>query len=130
MCAAGALRGEPASTTTTRRPARVRTRAADRPAAPPPMTATSYSLMTTSIVGRPGTDNECCCFWESGVHWSGDGRDRCGPGPGRATAAQGEGSARHHADRRRGADRHLQEHAVALGERPATTEPGAAAPAG
>ena len=41
MWAAGALRGSPASMTTTERRARVRTRAAERPAAPPPMTATS-----------------------------------------------------------------------------------------
>src|SRR3954451_12307919 len=49
MCVAGALRGEPASTTSTLRPARARTRAPDSPAAPPPMTATSYELMCTSL---------------------------------------------------------------------------------
>ena len=37
LLAAGALRGAPESTTSTRRRARDRTRAADRPAAPPPM---------------------------------------------------------------------------------------------
>ena len=40
--AAAALRGFPASTTRTVRRARDRTRAPDRPAAPPPMTTTSY----------------------------------------------------------------------------------------
>jgi hypothetical protein len=42
MCAAGAFRGAPESTTTTRRRARPRTRAALRPAAPPPTMPTSY----------------------------------------------------------------------------------------
>lgn len=41
MCAAGALRGSPASTTTTDRRARDKTSAADSPAGPPPMIATS-----------------------------------------------------------------------------------------
>jgi hypothetical protein len=41
MCAAGTLRGVPASRTTTRRRARPSTSAALRPAAPPPMIATS-----------------------------------------------------------------------------------------
>src|SRR3954447_22185811 len=43
--AAGALRGCPASMTATVRRARARTRAADRPEAPPPMTTTSYLFM-------------------------------------------------------------------------------------
>src|SRR4051794_37370296 len=42
-CAAGALRGAPASTTATRRRPRLSTRAAERPAAPPPITTTSCS---------------------------------------------------------------------------------------
>ena len=41
MCAAGALRGVPASMITTRRLARPRTKPALRPAGPPPMIATS-----------------------------------------------------------------------------------------
>jgi transcriptional regulator with XRE-family HTH domain len=52
MRAAGALRGSPASTTATVRRARARTRAADRPAAPPPTTRTSYlslSLMADTV---------------------------------------------------------------------------------
>src|SRR3712207_1749201 len=44
MWVAGALRGAPESTTRTRRRARARTRAADKPAAPPPITATSYCV--------------------------------------------------------------------------------------
>ena len=44
MWAAGALRGAPASTTRTLRRARDSTRAADRPAAPPPMT--DYVVLT------------------------------------------------------------------------------------
>src|SRR5919106_2818345 len=46
MCAAGALRGKPASTTATRRRARPSTSAALRPAAPPPTTTTSYPADT------------------------------------------------------------------------------------
>ncbi len=65
MCDAGALRGCPASTTTTRRRARVRTSAADRPAAPPPMTATSYVLMPTRLRPSGGGDNGRCRFREA-----------------------------------------------------------------
>ena len=55
MCAAGALRGSPASTTATRRRARVSTRAAERPAAPPPTTTTSYSSVSMSREWSPRT---------------------------------------------------------------------------
>ena len=56
MCAAGALRGAPASTTTTMRRARTSTRAALRPAAPPPTTTTSHSFMPLTLMPpfRPG----------------------------------------------------------------------------
>src|SRR6476661_3653063 len=46
MWVAGALRGSPAATTRTLRRARASTKAADRPAAPPPMTTTSNWLMS------------------------------------------------------------------------------------
>jgi hypothetical protein len=49
MCAAGELRGVPASTTATLRLARDSTKAADRPAAPPPTTTTSNSLLRNSL---------------------------------------------------------------------------------
>src|SRR3954451_3291304 len=54
MCAAGALRGAPASTTRTLRRALDSTSAADRPAAPPPMTTTSYSLIAAKAAARCG----------------------------------------------------------------------------
>ena len=44
MCAAGALRGDPASSTATRRRALPRTSAAFNPAAPPPTTTTSWRM--------------------------------------------------------------------------------------
>ena len=47
MCAAGAFRGVPASITATLRRARPKTMAALRPAAPPPMTTTSYDCSPT-----------------------------------------------------------------------------------
>ena len=46
---AGALRGAPASTTSTLRRARPSIRPALRPAAPPPMTTTSYSVVISSM---------------------------------------------------------------------------------
>jgi hypothetical protein len=54
---AGALRGVPASTRTAVRRARTSTRAALRPAAPPPTTRTSYSFMpsASSHLARPCT---------------------------------------------------------------------------
>ena len=52
ICAAGALRGAPASTRTTVRRARRRTSAALNPAAPPPTTATSYSSMPLSLTPK------------------------------------------------------------------------------
>src|SRR3954451_948345 len=52
--AAGALRGCPASMTATVRRARARTRAADRPEAPPPMTTTSYVFMLRGSSARGG----------------------------------------------------------------------------
>jgi hypothetical protein len=48
--AAGAFRGAPASTIATRRRARDSTSAADSPAAPPPITATSYAPMPSTLV--------------------------------------------------------------------------------
>ncbi len=48
MWAAGALRGMPESTTSTRRRARDRTNPADSPAALPPTTTTSYSVMSAA----------------------------------------------------------------------------------
>src|SRR5690349_13709513 len=52
MWEAGALRGAPASMTRTRRRARDSTRAADSPAAPPPMTTTSYRVIRPDWSGR------------------------------------------------------------------------------
>src|SRR5664279_4439010 len=49
ICAAGELRGAPASTTATLRLARDSTNAADRPAAPPPITTTSNSFLSMSL---------------------------------------------------------------------------------
>ena len=60
----GRCAAAPASTTATRRRARVRTRAADRPAAPPPMTTTSYSFMSEESPARTSGDNGCCRFRE------------------------------------------------------------------
>ena len=76
MWAAGAFRGSPASITATRRLARPSTRAALRPAAPPPTTTTSYvSVFMNPTVPRPTRgDQFCCCFWETGVAWP-RGRD-------------------------------------------------------
>ena len=54
MWAAGALRGEPASRTTTLRRARESTRAADSPAAPPPTMITSYPLVSMAPTVAPG----------------------------------------------------------------------------
>ena len=133
MCWAGALRGSPASTTATRRRARARTRAADRPAAPPPITTTSYSFMArsvrllvlvlTTMVAIPGNR-----AW-NGLHVR-PRRDRGCPRP-RGPAAQGhpQGAGRH-ADRPGRAHGHLQEHAVAARERAAAAQPGAVAAAG
>ena len=70
MWAAGALRGAPASTTRTLRRARDRTRAADRPAAPPPMTTTSYLLHGPRLGRAAAITNERCCFWEYGSQMS------------------------------------------------------------
>src|ERR1700755_3554514 len=57
MCPAGALRGCPASTTRTLRRDRASATAPLRPAAPPPMTTTSYFSSMASTVRRdaPGT---------------------------------------------------------------------------
>src|SRR4051812_8165856 len=62
MWVAGALRGAPASTTRTLRRARASTNAADRPAAPPPMTATSNWLMPPDWcrASRSSTDVAVC----------------------------------------------------------------------
>jgi hypothetical protein len=68
MFVAGALRGAPASITTTLRPARDKTKAADRPAAPPPITATSYEFMDKTMSGLWTQSNHRCRFRESGVH--------------------------------------------------------------
>ena len=54
MWAAGALRGSPLSITATRRRARLSTRAADSPAALPPITMTSYSLRSFMPLGSVG----------------------------------------------------------------------------
>src|SRR5436190_735199 len=51
MCAAGALRGAPASITATRRRALPSTKAALRPAAPPP--ADAYQVPLDELVGAP-----------------------------------------------------------------------------
>ena len=69
MCGAGALRGAPASTTATLRRARARTSAADSPAAPPPITTTSYLVMPLNLRWRRRTRQQSCCFRESGVEW-------------------------------------------------------------
>ncbi len=61
------VRGVPASTTRTLRRARDRTSAADSPAAPPPMTATSYRVMPTRLEPRRFPANQRCCSWETGV---------------------------------------------------------------
>ena len=136
MWAAGALRGAPASTTRTRRRARDRTSAADSPAAPPPMTATSYSLMSPQAGARQlPCDNDRCCFRETGVDgpWtprSDDATSQPSPtaldqvGPRLQAAAH---PARHDPDRRRGGDRDLQEHPVPARDRAAAPDPGAAA---
>ena len=89
----GALRGSPASTTRTLRRARDRTRAADRPAAPPPMITTSYLFMpqgwsrvrrsptNVAVSGNRGSDEP------RGGRLSGGHRRRARPGRGPAQAA-------------------------------------------
>ena len=131
MCAAGALRGAPASTTATVRRARARTSAAERPAAPPPITTTSYLVHALTVLPACGSDNKGCCFRETGGRmrsWTRRG-DGVSARPGRSAAQAAPVAARCHADRARGGDRHLEEHAVAAGDRPAPPEPGAAPPA-
>ena len=64
MWAAGALRGVPESTTRTVRRARDSTSAADSPAAPPPITTTSRSLMSQRVAGLAPIGNKRCCFRE------------------------------------------------------------------
>ena len=133
MWAAGALRGEPASTTRTRRRARDSTRAADRPAAPPPMITTSYLFMSATVRRSHPAGNKRCCFRDGGVEWGYGGHDRrhCdGAGPGRAEAEAAAGPARGDPDCAVGGDGHLEEHTVAPGDRAAPREPGAAAAAG
>lgn len=72
MCAAGALRGSPASMTMTERHCRPSCKAAARPAAEPPMTATSqwrsmrrdpFSLMSRTICVHPGTASSLLPYW-------------------------------------------------------------------
>ena len=90
MCAAGALRGSPASTTTTRRRARARTRAADRPAAPPPITTTSYSFMAPACAVRPESTTIVAIPGNRASEMtpmSDDAHDRGGPRPGGPAAA-------------------------------------------
>jgi hypothetical protein len=70
MCAAGALRGAPESTRTDRR-ARDNTRAADSPAALPPITTTSYALMSRGWRPRSCRHNDRCRSWDEGVEWRG-----------------------------------------------------------
>src|SRR4051794_5942359 len=128
MCAAGALRGEPASTTTTRRRARPRTRAALRPAAPPPITTTSYVsfAMGSTMPGDGARRNVRCCFRERRLAWA-DGADDPGrPRRGRPPPTEAASAPRRHADLARRDDGHLEEHAVAARERPAEAEPRAA----
>ena len=66
MCAAGAFRGLPASTTATLLLARPSTRAALKPAAPPPTTTTSKvsDSMSAMVPEAAGDGNFRCCFWE------------------------------------------------------------------
>src|SRR3712207_135475 len=65
-CAAGALRGEPASTMATERRARASTSAAFRPAAPAPTITTSYEFMPPGNPRRCRTDNFCCRICNTG----------------------------------------------------------------
>ena len=61
MCAAGALRGDPRSRRRARCVAPWRsTSAAESPAAPPPMTTTSYSLMSAGWPTGTARDNDRC----------------------------------------------------------------------
>ena len=85
----------------------------------------------SSVAGRPEIDNECCCFrelrgamgpWRQAISAA---LDLVGPRLRKVREQRGITL-----DRRRRAHRHLEEHAVAAGERPAAAEPGAAAAAG
>src|SRR3954451_5212498 len=135
MWLAGALRGDPASSTRTVRRARDRTRAADSPAAPPPMIATSYWLMdppwsgassrptNVAVPGKPESDEP------HGRNCAGPGDERehrDGARPGGSTSEAGPDATTGDADGGRGDDRHLQEHAVPARERAEAPHPGTA----
>src|SRR5581483_409311 len=104
-----------------------------RPAAPPPTTTTSYRSfsMTRTLPDAGPRRHFRCCFRERSVALA------CGarvgyPGrscPGRPAPEAPAHPAWHHLDQRRGADRHLEEHALAPRERPAEAEPRTAATA-
>ena len=118
---AGALRGAPASTTSTDRRARASISAPLSPAAPPPTTTTSYVAVAhrrppprTTV--RP-TPTLVANFVADLANWRHGRR----PGPGargdRSPAAGAAPAARDHAGRAVRGDRHLGEHAVPAGVR-------------
>ncbi len=117
---AGALRGAPASITTTDRRARASISAPFNPAAPPPITTTS-ALSVHSVIATTSTTTmrriaairqSSLPMWQHGYRGRRPRRGHHGSGPAAAGAAP---AARHHARRAVGADRHLQEHALAAG---------------
>src|SRR6185312_8741273 len=67
MCAVGALRGSPASTTRVRRLERPRIRAALSPAVPPPTTTTSYAFLSMpGLFPRPRVIDKLPCRFCNG----------------------------------------------------------------
>src|SRR5690348_17438498 len=116
MPCAGRLLGEPPSTTTTRRRARPSTSAALSPAAPPPTTTTSYrSLSMAGTLPKSARGRHFrCCFRERSVALARGARVGY-PGRSRPSRPAPEAPPHppwHHLDQRRGADRHLEEHAL------------------
>src|SRR5664279_5648768 len=130
MWVAGALRGLPASTTRTLRRARDSTKAADKPAAPPPMTMTSYRFMSQGWRRAAGSPTNVAVSGKSesdepgGRHFGGeDGRrTRAGRAPAQGTPhPTGDDP-----DCCLDVDRDLEEHIVAARNRAAAAHPGTA----
>src|SRR5664279_575157 len=128
MWVAGALRGLPASTTRTLRRARDSTKAADKPAAPPPMTMTSYRFMSQGWRRAAGSPTNVAVSGKSesdepgGRHFGGENCRR--PRAGRPPAQTNPHPTRDDPDRRVNLDRDLEKHTVAARDRSAAAHPG------